>query len=243
MNFSHSSVSKTGLKRVQNEDALGTYDIEDGLLIIVCDGLGGNKAGEVASQLTVDTIYKTFRNSEIPDYLSRIKKAITEANRMVVENSFVNSSLKGMATTVEVLFLQDNNAFWGHVGDSRIYFLGNGRLKQLTKDHSLVQKLIDDGFLTLKEAENHPNKNVIMRAIGDNMNVEIDISKMKINNGINDIKFLVCTDGVTSVVNDEEIEKILNENDIDVVKNKLSALIEERGAPDNFSFVVVKKNS
>jgi len=145
-----------------------------------------------------------------------------------------------MATTIEVLFLKDNNAYWGHVGDSRIYFLRNGNLKQLTKDHSLVQKLVDEGYLTIKEAENHPNKNIIMRALGDNNNVEIDLSKIKLNSS-DDFLFFMCTDGVTGVMNDNELEKIFS--NYNKINDTLTKQIIQRGAPDNFSFVIIAKNS
>ncbi|MCL5028817.1 MAG: Stp1/IreP family PP2C-type Ser/Thr phosphatase [Bacteroidetes bacterium] len=240
MQYIHISLSKIGLKRLDNEDAFGIFNIEDGLLAIVCDGLGGNKAGEVASQLTVKTIADVFMQFQNIDFLERIKQAIVEANRTVHEKSSNEIEFNGMATTVEVLFLKDDTAYWGHVGDSRIYNLKNGKLKQLTKDHSLVQKLIDEGYLTLKEAENHPNKNIIMRALGDSHTIDIDLSKQKLNSK-DEVKFFICTDGVTSVLSDSDIQEILRNKDPELISNKLSELIEERGAPDNYTFVLITK--
>lgn len=239
MKFNYTSISKIGLKRFDNEDSVGVFETNNGLLAIVCDGLGGNNAGEVASQLTVQTIFDVFSNSTELDFLERIKLSIKEANKKVLLKSSEDADLKGMATTVEVLFLKDNTAFWGHVGDSRIYNLKNGKLKQLTKDHSLVQKLIDEGYLTLKEAENHPNKNVIMRALGDNKMLDIDVSKTKIGSNGN-VKFFLCTDGVTTVIKDFELQDLINQNDISTAVRQLSQLIEDRGAPDNYSFVIIE---
>jgi len=239
MDYKYFSVTNIGLKRNNNEDSLGIFEVDNGILAIVCDGLGGNKAGDVASQLSVNSVHDYFQASNNTDYLDRIKSAILNANKDILEKSNSSSDFKGMATTIEVLFLKDNNAFWGHVGDSRIYLLRNNKLKQLTKDHSLVQKLVDEGYLTMKEAEHHPNKNIIMRALGDNNKVEIDLSKIKLNSS-DDYLFLMCTDGVTGVMNDYELEKILS--DYNNISETLTNQILKRGAPDNFSFVIISKN-
>jgi len=240
MKYKHTLTSKIGLKRVDNEDSVGVFEVENGLLAVVCDGLGGNKAGEIASKLTVDTIHEFFINQEDNDYLVRIEKSIIEANRIVLEKSSNDLELNGMATTAEVLFLKNDTAYWGHVGDSRIYNFRNNKLKQLTKDHSLVQKLVDEGYLTLKEAENHPNKNIIMRALGDSHAVDVDISKLKLGQR-DDSKFFICTDGVTAVLGDSDLLGLLKLKDIDIISDKVCSLVEERGAPDNYSFVIITK--
>ncbi len=241
MKYSHVSVSETGLRREENEDSFGVFELEDGLLTVLCDGLGGNKAGEVASSLSVETIYNSFIKSDNPDYLERIKDAINAANKMIIEESSSTPAFKGMATTVEVLFLNSANAYWGHIGDSRIYKLVNDKIKQLTKDHSLVQRLVDEGYLTIKEAENHPNKNIIMRALGDTSEVEADLSKVRLLSK-DKIKFFVCSDGVTSVVPDNELQEVLNNKDADLIAKKLSQLINDRGAPDNYTFILITRD-
>ncbi len=241
MKYIHTSLSKTGQKRFDNEDACGIYDIDNGLLSIVCDGLGGNKAGEVASQLTLETIERIFRKEKSIDILERLKFAVIEANNIVHEKSSKEFELNGMATTVEVMFIKEEDVYWAHVGDSRIYMLRNGKLKQMTKDHSLVQKLVDEGFLTLKEAENHPNKNVIMRALGDGPTIDIDLSKQKLH-AKDDLKFFICSDGVNAVVQDNELQEILGNNDLNFISERLSDLIEERGAPDNYTFIIIAKS-
>lgn len=238
MKFKYVTLTDTGLKRTENEDAFGVYDVEEGLLIVVCDGLGGNKAGDVASKLAVQTIAKTFQSLKDTEYLERIKLSILAANRIVIEESNKDFDMKGMATTVETLFLKDDTAYWGHVGDSRIYYIKGDKLKQLSKDHSLVQKLIDEGYLTLKEAENHPNKNIIMRALGDSENVEVDISKLKINPNDSG-KFFICTDGVTTVLHNDELENILVNDNAHYISEVIANLVEKRGAPDNYTFVII----
>ena len=238
MKFKYVTLTDVGLKRSDNEDSFGVYEVDNGLLVIVCDGLGGNKAGDIASKLAVQTIAQTFQNLTDTECLERIKLSILEANKKVMEQSNKDFDMKGMATTAETLYLKDDTAYWGHVGDSRIYYLKNQKLKQLSKDHSLIQKLIDEGYLTLKEAENHPNKNIIMRALGDSENVEVDVSKLKINPAEFG-KFFVCTDGVTTVLQNDELEKILNNNNVHYISEVIANMVEKRGAPDNYTFVII----
>ncbi|HED06666.1 MAG TPA: Stp1/IreP family PP2C-type Ser/Thr phosphatase [Ignavibacteria bacterium] len=238
MIFNYITVSKTGLKREHNEDHIGIFEIDYGLLIVVCDGLGGNRGGEVASKLAVDTISSEFKNMNKLGIIERIQYSITKANESIIEHSSKDENLTGMATTAEVLFLKKDFAYWGHVGDSRIYSSKNGKLQLLSKDHSLVQRLVDEGFITLKEAENHPNKNIITRALGESIDIEVDLSKIKLKKKENN-RFLVCTDGVSGVLNDSEIEKFINEKNLSNIADKMSRLIEDRGAPDNYSFVLL----
>ena len=239
MKFTYIKESKVGMKRTNNEDSIGIFNVDGGLLAVVCDGLGGNNAGEIASGLCVEVIHKYFIESNESDYLKRIKDSIEDANRKIKEESSKENQLDGMATTAEILFIKDKTAYWGHVGDSRIYNLKNGKLKQLTKDHSLIQKLIDDGYLTLNQAETHPNKNIIMRALGDSESVEVDLSKTKLIPS-DTHKFFLCTDGVSNVINHEELEKLLRDEEPESISKNITKLIEKRGAPDNFSYVLLE---
>jgi protein phosphatase len=238
MDYTYLSVSEHGKIRDQNEDSVGIFHTEFGILIIICDGLGGGLSGEFASRLSVETIHKTFVESQEVDFLKRIRSSIEKANKFVYEKSNGNLNFKGMATTCEVLLLNGVSAFWGHIGDSRIYFYKNKKLTQLTKDHSLIQKLMDDGVLAVKDFKNHPKKSVITKAIGDDQIPEIDTSKILLPNK-SQMKFFVCTDGVTCVVNDIELENLFGDEDLNEISDKLNKLIDRRGAPDNYSYVLV----
>ena len=238
MIFNYITVSRTGLKREHNEDHIGVFEVDGGLLIIVCDGLGGNQGGEIASKLAVDTINEEFKNMTKLGVIERIQHSILKANDAIIQESSEDDNSNGMATTAEVLFLKKDFAYWGHVGDSRIYSSRKEKLQLLSKDHSLVQRLIDEGYITLKEAENHPNKNIITRALGDNNVLEVDLSKMKLKKKENN-RFLVCTDGVSGVLTNNEIEILINNSNLSNIADKMSQLIEERGAPDNYSFVLL----
>lgn len=240
MNLNYICESKIGLKRSGNEDFVGVLNVDDGLLAVVCDGLGGNRAGDIASRLTVESIFNSFSNSLETNYLNRIRFSLGYANKIILEEAKKYNEKKGMATTAEVLFIKNHKAYLGHIGDSRSYFFHNRKIKQLTKDHSLVQRLVDEGYITKKQAENHPNKNIIVRAIGDNEIIEIDLHEFELNENEN-WKFLMCTDGVTTVLDDEDLALILNKNDIEIISENLSQKVEEKGAPDNYSFVLVSK--
>jgi protein phosphatase len=244
LNYNYLKLSKIGFKRFTNEDAIGVFETPEGLLAIVADGLGGNRAGEVASQMCVESIHNHFTSLTASNYLERIKIAITKANATIIEAASGNPHLNGMATTADVLFLNGINAYWGHVGDSRIYSFSDKKLSQITKDHSLIQRLVDDGYLTIQEAETYPNKQIITRAVGDSNSLEIDLSKIKLpmdSKGVpvDDCKFFMCTDGVSGIVNNSELQSLLKQNILNIISEKLSKLIEERGAPDNYSFIII----
>ncbi len=238
MKLSYIYSSRVGLKRSSNEDFVDVFEIEDGLLGIVCDGLGGNNAGEEASKLAVETIHSYFINNTHEGYEQRIASAIMSANRKIITEASKKSEHKGMATTAEVLFIDKHNAYFGHVGDSRIYLLLESKLEQVTKDHSFVQKLLDNGHITQKEADNHPQKNIIMRALGDKLSLEVDSGTIVLDK-LKKWKFLLCSDGVSNVFKKSEVADILKENDLENLSHTLSEKIESRGAPDNYTYIII----
>lgn len=240
MNYDYFYVSEKGQIRSQNEDAIGIFHTNFGLLVVVCDGLGGNTSGEFASIASLETIYRAFIESKETDLLQRIRKSIEQANSYIYEKSTGNLFFKGMATTCEVLLLNGVTAYWGHIGDSRIYILKKGKIKQLTKDHSLTQKMLDEGKLTSKDYKANRSKNVITKAIGDDLLPEIDTSKLILPDKIS-FKFFLCTDGVTCVLDDSELENILDCDNLKECSDLLANYIEMRGAPDNYTFAIVSK--
>ncbi len=242
MKLSYIYSSRVGLKRSSNEDFVDIFEIGDGLLGVVCDGLGGNNAGEEASQIAVNIIYTYFIDHPEEDIQERIASAVIAANRAILQSASKSSELRGMATTAEVLYIDKNKAYWGHVGDSRIYYLLESKLFQVTKDHSLVQKLLDNGHITPKEAENHPQKNIIMRALGDKVSVEVDTDVITLEKS-KQWKFLMCSDGVSNMFRRPELEAVLKEADLEKLSKTLSAIIEERGAPDNYSYIIISNQT
>ncbi len=231
------SESKIGLSRKNNEDNLGIIKTKKTILAVICDGLGGYNAGDVASEIAVETILSYFEVTPNDNILSVITNSILESHNRILSESKKSISQNGMSTTVEVLYIDEYNIYWGHVGDSRIYSYINNQLVQLTKDHSLVQQLVDQGLINEDDASKHPNKNIITRALGDDKKLEIDVGSMQIPPG--EWKFFLSTDGVTNVILDYEVEQFLQIEDLTEAAESISSLIENRGAPDNFSFIII----
>jgi len=239
MGFNYLRFTSPGSEKKFNEDAVETTEINDGLLAVLCDGVGGDNGGDLAARIALKSALYFFSASENGDYLEKIKLAIEESNSFVLNHSSTSVPLKNMATTLEIIFLKENVVYWGHIGDSRIYHLKSKRLNQITKDHSLVQKLLDEGYITHKQAANHPQKNVIIKALGDNVLIEPDISKIKLNEN-EENRFFICSDGVSNLISNSELEEVLIIKDLEEIKNRLIKMIKLRGATDDYSFIVIE---
>ena len=238
MNYKYTAITQAGVGRLANEDFVGVNEVEGGILAIVCDGVGISSGSNIAAKLCVSSIHKDFCSSDVPDYLERIKSSISSANEMLRKYSDENIGSETLVTTADVLFLDNQTVYWGNIGDSRIYNIKNGALHRMTKDHSLVQQLIDEGFLTMKQAEFHPDKNVILKALGEVEKVDVDLSKMHFNQ-FDKYKFLVCTDGISKIISEEELETLMKRHDIYRCTEKIKKLVDSRNAPDDYSFVLL----
>jgi len=239
MGYKYLKFTCAGAEKKYNEDAIEVVETGEGILSILCDGVGGDYGGDLAAKIALKSALYFFTSSDSTEILERIKLTIAESNSFILNHSSSSEPLKGMATTFEILFIKDSFAYLGHIGDSRIYHLKSKRLNQLTKDHSLVQKLLDEGFITLKQAEKHPQKNVIVKALGNNKNPEADISKIKISETENS-KFFLCSDGVSNLVSDKELEELLNLNELEEIKSKIVKLVKLRGEVDDYSFIIIE---
>lgn len=226
-----SASTDTGRRRRRNEDAF----VCEPPLFAVADGMGGAQAGEVASRLAADSV----REAKLGDLPSpeQTVDIIREANRRVYAYSSENASTRGMGTTMTVALVEGSVVTIGHVGDSRAYLLREDQLTQLTQDHSLVAELVRSGRLSPKEAESHPRRSVITRALGTESDVEVDVFSIRAQNG--DL-FLLCSDGLTSMVSDEEIAKLLvaARADLDSAGEKLVAAANQAGGEDNITVVL-----
>ncbi|MBI5661018.1 MULTISPECIES: protein phosphatase 2C domain-containing protein [Ignavibacterium] len=234
-----SKFTARGNSKSTNEDAIETVFIDDGLLCILCDGVGADSEPEVASRITINAVKNLFDASRQPDYLERIKETILDANDFLLKYSQQKKDSNQMTTTLEILYLKNNFAYWGHLGDSRIYYLKGNLLRLLTKDHTLIQKLLEEGYLTLKQATNHPNSNIILKALGKE-NPEPDLSKMRLGT-FETHRFFLCSDGVTNLINEIELKQILTSKDFESIQNKIISLVRSRGAFDDYSFILIEK--
>jgi serine/threonine protein phosphatase PrpC len=228
-----------GRKRTSNEDAFG-FSVEDGVFV-VCDGMGGAAAGEIASSVAVDEVLRLLTGrgdngtSPLPGAALR---AIDAANNAILARAQRNQRLSGMGTTLVALTVQDTHAWVLNVGDSRCYRMRSGRLEQLTLDHSLVEEQVRMGRMTRTEAHHSPFKNVITRALGTQKRVTPDVFGLEAEPG--DL-FLLCTDGLTRELTDQEIESLLAEGlPLDELSSRLVNAAKKAGGHDNITCLLVR---
>lgn len=235
--------SDIGKNRQINEDYYYASKPEDAIqLYIVADGMGGYNGGEVASKLAVDVAHKyilsNFEKSKESKetLLSLVKSSIQYANMVVYEKAKSNEELINMGTTLDICLIYDNKAFIAHIGDSRIYRIRKEFIRRLTKDHSYVQTLIDEGKISKEEGINHPKKNMLIKAVGCTEYVEPDAM---IKGFIKGDIILMCTDGLTNMVTEEEIYKIIRqskENPSQDLVNKAN----DNGGHDNITAIIIR---
>ncbi len=228
------SFSEKGCIRKNNEDSF-LVSPQQGLYA-VADGMGGHRAGEVASSTALQEVEKLvphlleFEGQVLEDGLT---EAFIQANRVVNDTSTNKPENAGMGTTLTVLLVRSKTAVVGHVGDSRAYLWRDEALTSLTDDHSLVGELVRLGQITPEEAEKHPQRHVLMRAVGADQEIKVDCRSIRIQTG--DV-FLLCTDGFSNVISDQElVEEFQALSPWESRFEKLRLLILERGAPDNFT--------
>lgn len=238
MKYSYSFACEKGSKRLDNQDSIGISNADNGILAIVCDGVGGENGGSTASSYTIKIIEDAFVNPEVQPYTSKINNALSLANKLIMQLAEEDNVLRGMATTADVLFITNGIAYWGHCGDSRIYCVYRNVLRQLTKDHSFVQSMVEKGLITAKEAEKHPQKNIITNAIGISPDLLIESGTLEFD-PTEDILFLLCTDGVSGVLKDKDITEILGLRGLEEIKSEIIKRVEKKGSPDNYSFIVI----
>ncbi len=240
-----------GRTRPINEDGyfIADYNSEcDAIYAVVADGMGGHKAGEVASAMAICEIRdavneRCFGNMTGTDIKDMLVTAVKKANRLIYQKSQEDKSFGGMGTTVTLCLLFGDKGYVAHVGDSRAYVLRDGRLHQITTDHSLVYELVKIGQITAEEAAHHPQKNVITRALGTDSGVEIDLYEFSILPG--DL-VLLCSDGLTNMLSDSELIAILTEKQGDSLTGLAESLISsanEKGGYDNITAVLLAKES
>ena len=235
-----SAKTDVGAFRENNQDAFLTGTFVNGdAWAIVCDGMGGVSGGQIASTLCVEkaasVIKKGYRNRmSVKSVKNLLESAISAANAVVFEESLKDNELKGMGTTIVAVVIVGSIAVIAYVGDSRAYIV-NDTITQITKDHSLIQLMIDTGKITPEEARNHPDKNIITRAVGVENFVDADIEIIDISPSD---KLLLCTDGLSGAVENSDIQSIINEYR-EVSAEKLIEKALENGSRDNITAVVV----
>ena len=243
MHLHYSAVSDKGMRRSENQDNL--ILVPELSLFGVADGMGGHQGGQVASTIARDAIsdyFKTLSLTNSVHPLERIQKSILSANSKIQEKAQQETHLSGMGTTTTLLFYQDKSLWLGHVGDSRCYLFRNQQYWQLTRDHSLVQEKLRAGLITREQLKTDKMRNVITRSVGFEPQVEIDI--YTIHPKVGDV-FILCSDGLSTMIEDEEIfstlhKTLFEEKKPDQAAQTLVDLANARGGEDNVSVVVIR---
>jgi PPM family protein phosphatase len=208
-----------------------------GVLAIVADGMGGHSAGEVASEMAVEIISQIYYQEDQAPHQA-LEKAFKTANNAIIEAGSNNGELHGMGTTSTALVICNGLAYAAHVGDSRLYMRRDGQLYLMTEDHSAVMEMVKLGIIKPEEARHHPDKNVILRALGTNPSLEVAIWAEPVKVQVEDT-FLLCSDGLYDLVADEEINQILASNDPFAAGETLINLAKQRGGHDNITVAIL----
>ncbi len=236
--------SDTGLVRELNEDSFLISGFENNTpygFCILADGMGGHNAGEVASAMATEIISNELLHSDMQGdenkIVQQIMASLDYANNEIYRKSVTNSQNAGMGTTAVVFYLDGKTAYIANIGDSRAYLIENENITQLTSDHSIVQKLLESGAISPEEARNHPEKNIITKALGTEPFEEYDIYEFSVREGD---RVLLCSDGLTDMLLDEDIKNIvLNAASGEEALNALVDLAKENGGKDNITVVLI----
>ena len=237
------SITDVGNVRKVNQDYMFCSDTEQGKLpnlYIVADGMGGHKAGDYASRECVSVMIESIKgNNEEITPISILETAIRLANKKIIEDSKNNFELEGMGTTVVAATVIGNVMYVANVGDSRLYLV-NDDIRQITEDHSLVEEMVKRGDIERRDARFHPNKNIITRALGANEDLEIDFFEIELDD--KDM-ILMCTDGLTNMMDDDEIKDIVisDSDDCDAIVERLIRKANGYGGKDNITVVLVAR--
>lgn len=240
----YSGLTDIGMVRTENQDSYGKFPLNDlelytdkGQLFIVADGMGGHTGGKQASSIAVETVCKVYSESTHFNLADALHSAIVAANSKIHQAAGKSTELSRMGTTCTTLLLHEDKAIIGHVGDSRVYKIENGRIEQLTEDHTQVQAMLKEGVLTPAEAKVYPSRSVLARALGVEEKVKVDIiQNIELKSGQS---YLICSDGLAKVT-DSEILKIISENPTQIACKQLVELANERGGKDNVTVQVIK---
>ncbi|MDE7061821.1 MAG: Stp1/IreP family PP2C-type Ser/Thr phosphatase [Lachnospiraceae bacterium] len=234
------SITDVGKRRSSNQDYVFSSEQPVGNLpnlFIVADGMGGHNAGEYASRYTVEMIEETIRSSTLTEPAAIIEEAVQRANRLLLEEAKENEARSGMGTTVVICCITGNVLVAANVGDSRLYVV-NQDITQITKDHSLVEEMVRMGEMDEETARTHPDKHIITRAVGAGPDLTVDFFEVRLKE---DDEILMCTDGLTNMVEDMDIRGImLSQRDVAEQVEHLVSAANDNGGRDNITVVVIQ---
>ncbi|MFO1428661.1 MAG: Stp1/IreP family PP2C-type Ser/Thr phosphatase [Candidatus Competibacteraceae bacterium] len=241
MQFDICLLTDPGSCRPHNEDCIRWIEPRDqrlldrkGILAMVADGMGGHRAGQLASHLAVEAVTRSYYHNQCNHPLRALQEAFIDANRLIYRTSQRNHSYRGMGTTGTALVLKNHRIYFAHVGDCRLYRLRGKKLDLLTEDHTLVMEMYKQGLIDFEDIKNHPQRNIITRALGTRPEVSISTHHLRYPVKIGDC-FVLCSDGLYDLVGDDEIKCYVVANSPNSACRKLIALAKRRGGYDNIS--------
>ena len=240
-NFLIAKATDVGVTRQINEDSMTVFDSPNGQVLAVCDGMGGQAAGDVASQLAVNIIESILTDNTFETPEEAIRRSVLAANQGVLNRTAQNPELEGMGSTCVMLIIKDGRVHCGWVGDSRIYYIANHTIRQISHDQSYVQQLLDSGQITKEEAANHPQKNEITNCIGLQGMAAPDTVAVPIVPEPGSV-FLLCSDGLSGMVDDRQIERVVSNAKMTLQEkaDRLVAMANEAGGLDNITVEMVQ---
>jgi PPM family protein phosphatase len=240
------SLTDVGCARENNEDSYSYWEPEDdasfaalGRLAIVADGMGGHEGGQIASRVAVEVVTEVYAASAEPNPQKRLLSALDKAHRRIQQQARENSALGAMGTTCTAFALVEARLYFVHVGDSRLYLLREGKLRVLTRDHSLIARLLERGLVRLEDVDEHPQKHVLTSALGVADGIEIDFPPEPVPIQTGDT-LLICTDGLWGQMNSSEIEQMLASQSPANACRALVQLAKDRGGPDNVTLQIAR---
>lgn len=230
------SITDVGQKRTVNQDFVFTSETPVGNLpnlFVVADGMGGHKAGDFASSYAVEILLSTIREDENSNPVKIIRAAIENANTQLLREASDNEAMSGMGTTMVLVTIVGHYAYVANVGDSRLYLIDEDKISQITKDHSLVEEMVRMGEISRDDARNHPDKNIITRALGAGRDVDVDFFDIRLTPG--DI-LLLCSDGLSNMVPDEDIRQVIMTSEtLEETGRRLVSMANDNGGRDNIA--------
>jgi PPM family protein phosphatase len=240
------SLSDVGCQRQNNEDSYSYWEPESdetfrqkGRLAVVADGMGGYEGGQEASRLAVDTVLEVYEAGATEELQSTLLQSLRTAHDRIRAYADIHPEFTGMGTTCTAVAIRDRLLYFAHVGDSRLYLVRGGRIDRLTTDHSYVGRLVAAGMISPEEAETHPQRHILTAALGAGSDLTPEGPDLPVPLETGD-RLLLCTDGLWSLIGEEELHEILSQSVLPEACRKLVAIARERGGPDNITLQILQ---
>jgi len=239
------SLTDVGCQRENNEDSFRYWEPENdaafarlGRLAVIAEGMGGAEGGQFASQIAVETVQELYSSPDKADPQQQLVNGLQLANSRVLERARREPALHGMGTTLTAIAIVGNSLYFAHIGDTRLYLIRKGTIRALTRDHSLVARLVESGVIRAEEADTHPQRHVLTAAVGVTDAIEPDVPPEPVQLENHDV-LLLCTDGLWGQMSEAEIARVISSHNIEDAARALVQLAKDHGGPDNITLQIL----